>query len=257
MAMANAKCVVFMALLVAVVAICYMLWVQDIDNADGEISTVFFAGCKDGYDNYALQLSRVKKENVVVMMPGDFANHPQNKEPGVIRHDLGGQDVYFGDYSGENLTLSNLVAVLTGNKKLLNGGSGRVISPNPNGRVFLFISAHGYDGLVGIGEREVLTKEKLFEIISQNYSSGKYQSMVKFSLPSPRKTSTAMQYGQMNILDLTLLKMVEYWFCLFVRNTLYFWARVTCMVSMLDQFLGFLQHWYPDVQIQSIVMVCF
>ncbi|KAJ0623170.1 putative legumain protein [Helianthus annuus] len=128
--MANAKCAVFMALLVAVVAICYMLWVQDIDNADGEISTVFLAGCKDGYDDYTLQADichayqvlrkgRVKEEDVVVMMSDDFSNHPQNKEPGIIRHELGGQDVYFGvrkDYSGENPTLSNLVAVLTGKK---------------------------------------------------------------------------------------------------------------------------------------------
>ncbi|KAJ0792740.1 putative legumain protein [Helianthus annuus] len=144
--------------------------------------------CRLCHTYQVLRKGRVKEEAVVVMMSDDFSNHPQNKEPGIIRHELGGQDVYFGvrkDYSGENPTLSNLVAVLMGNKRLLNGGSRRVISPNPNGKVFLFIYAHGDDGLVGISEREVVTKEKLFEIISQlfkiisqNYISGKYQSMV-------------------------------------------------------------------------------
>ncbi|MFS7966358.1 putative legumain protein [Helianthus anomalus] len=116
------------------------------------------------------------------MMPNDIGSPFLNPNPMVIRHELGGPDVYHDvrtDYSRENLTLSSLVVVLRGNKELLNSGSGQVLSPNPNGRVFLFISAHGHDCRVIIG-KDLLARGCLYEILKQNYISERYQSMVMY-----------------------------------------------------------------------------
>ncbi|KAM0028560.1 putative legumain protein [Helianthus debilis subsp. tardiflorus] len=96
------------------VTVCQMMWTHDI-NDEGMISAVLFAGCKYGYDDYALQADichlyqalkkgHVKEDNVVVMMSDDITSHSLNREHGVIRHELDGTDVYHGvhmDYFGK------------------------------------------------------------------------------------------------------------------------------------------------------------
>ncbi|MFS7966293.1 putative legumain protein [Helianthus anomalus] len=115
-------------------------------------------------------------------MPNDIASPFLNQNPMVIRHELGGLDVYHDvrkDYSRENLTLSSLVVVLRGSKELLNSESRQGLSPNPNGRVFLFIYAHGHDCRVIIGKK-LLVRGCLYEILKQNYISDMYQSMAMY-----------------------------------------------------------------------------
>ncbi|MFS7920076.1 hypothetical protein Hanom_Chr03g00220051 [Helianthus anomalus] len=93
----NEKMRIFMALLVVVIAVCYMMWAHGI-NDEGMISAVLVAGCKYGYDDctvgrYMLRILGLEKghvieDNVVVMMSNDIANHYLNREHMVIKHEL-------------------------------------------------------------------------------------------------------------------------------------------------------------------------
>lgn len=55
----------------------------------------------------------------------------------------------FKDYNGEQVTASNLYAVILGDKKSLKGGSGKVVDSKPGDRIFIYYSDHGGPGVLG------------------------------------------------------------------------------------------------------------
>ena len=75
---------------------------------------------------------------------GKIFNKPTYKEAGV--------DVYEGvviDYSGKDVTPTEFIAVLEGNKSAVAGkGSGRVLESTKNDNVFLYFADHGAPGLI-------------------------------------------------------------------------------------------------------------
>jgi legumain len=56
---------------------------------------------------------------------------------------------WFQDYTGKNVTVDNLFAVLLGDKKALKGGSGKVLNSGPNDHIFIYYSDHGGPGVLG------------------------------------------------------------------------------------------------------------
>lgn len=61
-------------------------------------------------------------------------------------------DVYEGvkiDYKGHNVTKSNFLAILEGNKTGVTGGNGRVIESTSEDHIFVYFSDHGGYGLIG------------------------------------------------------------------------------------------------------------
>lgn len=53
------------------------------------------------------------------------------------------------DYTGENVTVENLYAVLLGDKSKVKGGSGKVINSKPEDTIFIYYSDHGGPGVLG------------------------------------------------------------------------------------------------------------
>lgn len=87
-----------------------------------------------------------------------FYNLLRNPYPGKIYNVPGGEDVYAGvviDYSGIHVTPENFLAVLSGNKSAVKGGSGRVIESTYYDRIFAYFTDHGGVGLVSFPDSVV------------------------------------------------------------------------------------------------------
>jgi legumain len=53
------------------------------------------------------------------------------------------------DYTGEDVTVGNILAVILGNRTALTGGSGKVVDSGPNDHIFIYYSDHGGPGVLG------------------------------------------------------------------------------------------------------------
>ncbi|GJV05129.1 vacuolar-processing enzyme [Tanacetum coccineum] len=108
---------------------------------------------------------------VVVVLPAGAATRGGWRDwniPGVIINHPDGEDVYAGvpkDYTGEDVTVDNLFAVLLGEKNAVKGGSGKVVDSKPEDRIFLYYADHGGPGVLGMPNRPYLVGKDLVEVI--------------------------------------------------------------------------------------------
>ncbi|KAJ0265528.1 Vacuolar-processing enzyme beta-isozyme [Hirschfeldia incana] len=152
---------------------------------------VLVAG-SSGYGNYrhqadvchAYQILRkggLKKENIVVMMYDDIANHPLNPRPGTLINHPDGEDVYAGvpkDYTGHDVTAANFYAVLLGDKEAVTGGSGKVIASKANDHIFVYYADHGGPGVLGMPNKPYLYAADFIETLKKKHAAGTYKEMV-------------------------------------------------------------------------------
>ncbi|KAJ0007773.1 hypothetical protein Pint_30750 [Pistacia integerrima] len=108
---------------------------DDKSSINGTRWAVLIAG-SSGYGNYRhqadvchayqiLKSGGLKEENIIVFMYDDIAFAKENPRPGIIINKPYGTDVYYGvpkDYTGENVTANNFLAVILGNKTALSLG---------------------------------------------------------------------------------------------------------------------------------------
>lgn len=158
---------------------------------EGERWAVVVAGSA-GYGNYrhqadvchayqVLKKGGMKDENIVVFMYDDIAHNRINPRPGVLINHPDGADVYNGvpkDYTGKNVTVDNLFAVLLGDKKALKGGSGKVLNSGPNDHIFIYYSDHGGPGVLGMPTTPYLYAEDLIETFKKMHEAKRYKEMV-------------------------------------------------------------------------------
>ncbi|KMT17971.1 hypothetical protein BVRB_2g033170 [Beta vulgaris subsp. vulgaris] len=153
---------------------------------------VLVAG-SNGYENYrhqadichAYQIMKkggLKDENIVVFMYDDIAFNKDNPKPGVIINRPRGKNVYRHvpkDYTGYNLTASNLFSVILGNKTAIKGGSGKVVKSGPNDHIFIYYSDHGGPGVLAMpdGSQMIYAKD-LIDILKMKHASKSYKTMV-------------------------------------------------------------------------------
>ncbi|CAF2113809.1 hypothetical protein HID58_082859 [Brassica napus] len=161
------------------------------DSSAGTKWAVLVAGSR-GYWNYrhqadvchAYQLLRkggVKEENIVVFMYDDIAKNKENPRPGIIINSPNGDDVYNGvpkDYTGDDVNVDNLFAVILGNKTALKGGSGKVVDSGPNDHIFIYYSDHGGPGVLGMPTSPALYANDLNDVLKKKHASGTYKSLV-------------------------------------------------------------------------------
>ncbi|CAF2049363.1 hypothetical protein BRARA_I04409 [Brassica rapa] len=161
------------------------------DSSAGTKWAVLVAGSR-GYWNYrhqadvchAYQLLRkggVKEENIVVFMYDDIAKNKENPRPGIIINSPNGNDVYNGipkDYTGDDVNVDNLFAVILGNKTALKGGSGKVVDSGPDDHIFIYYSDHGGPGVLGMPTSPALYANDLNDVLKKKHASGTYKSLV-------------------------------------------------------------------------------
>ncbi|KAG7567819.1 Peptidase C13 legumain [Arabidopsis thaliana x Arabidopsis arenosa] len=161
-------------------------------NDDDSTRWAVLVAGSSGYWNYrhqadvchAYQLLKkggVKEENIVVFMYDDIAKNEENPRPGVIINSPNGEDVYNGvpkDYTGDDVNVDNLLAVILGNKTALKGGSGKVVDSGPNDHIFIYYSDHGGPGVLGMPTSPYLYANDLNDVLKKKHASGTYKSLV-------------------------------------------------------------------------------
>ncbi|KAM0058407.1 putative legumain protein [Helianthus debilis subsp. tardiflorus] len=166
---------------------------EEVDEqmTNGTRWAVLVAGSK-GYGNYrhqadvchayqVLKKGGVKDENIIVFMYDDIATSDMNPRTGIIINNPKGEDVYAGvpkDYTGKNVTVDNLFAVLLGDKSAVKGGSGKVVDSKPEDRIFLFYSDHGGPGVLGMPNEPHLVAKDLVDVLKKKHAMGTYKEMV-------------------------------------------------------------------------------
>uniref|UniRef100_A0A671SHK0 Legumain n=1 Tax=Sinocyclocheilus anshuiensis TaxID=1608454 RepID=A0A671SHK0_9TELE len=124
----------------------------------------------------------IPDEQIVVMMYDDLAQSPDNPTPGVIINRPNGTDVYKGvlkDYTGDDVTPQNFLAVLKGDAASVKGGSGKVVKSGPNDHVFVYFTDHGAPGLLAFPNDD-LHVDDLMDTIKYMHQNNKYKEMVLY-----------------------------------------------------------------------------
>ncbi|VDK70726.1 unnamed protein product [Litomosoides sigmodontis] len=104
----------------------------------------------------------IPEKNIITMMYDDIAHNVNNPYPGKIFHMPNGTDVYKGvkvDYSGDDVTPENFLAVLSGNKRAIKGGNGKVVSSTRNDHIFVYFTDHGGFGSVSFPNSMLTVKD--------------------------------------------------------------------------------------------------
>ncbi|EPY81547.1 legumain precursor [Camelus ferus] len=162
------------------------------DPEDGGKHWVVIVAGSNGWYNYRHQADAchayqivhrngVPDEQIVVMMYDDIANSQDNPTPGIVINRPNGSDVYEGvlkDYTGEDVTPQNFLAVLRGDAEAVKGkGSGKVLKSGPRDHVFIYFTDHGAAGILVFPNDDLHVKD-LNETIYYMYEHKMYQKMV-------------------------------------------------------------------------------
>ncbi|XP_068110713.1 legumain [Hyperolius riggenbachi] len=179
-------------LLLGLAALASSMPINDPEDA-GKHWVVLVAG-SNGWYNYRHQADLchayqiIKKngipdEQIVVMMYDDIAQNEANPTKGVVINRPNGTDVYAGvlkDYTGEDVTPANFLAVLKGDAKAVKGkGSGKVIQSGPDDHVFVYFTDHGAPGLLAFPSDDLHVKD-LNKTLQYMYENKKYKRMVLY-----------------------------------------------------------------------------
>lgn len=166
------------------------------DENNGKLWAFLVAGSST-YSNYrhqadvchafhVLRSHGVPESQIVVMMADDIAHNFRNPKKGQIFNEPNGPDVYAGvpkDYVGHDVTPSNFLRILQGDKTL-GKGSGKVIDSNENDRVFVFFADHGAPGLIAFPSHFIFSQQlyarDLNKAILAMHQANKYKDMVLY-----------------------------------------------------------------------------
>ena len=120
----------------------------------------------------------VKPENIITMAYDDIANNSLNPYPGKIFNKPDGNDVYAGcvlDYTGDEVTPENFVAILTGNSTATGGK--KVLNSTAADDVFINFADHGGAGLVAV-INEYLYADQLINALKTMHDKKMYNKLL-------------------------------------------------------------------------------
>ncbi|MFS7908592.1 putative legumain protein [Helianthus anomalus] len=93
-----------------------------------------------------LKKGAIREKNIVVLMKDDIATNVKNVQPETIINHPNGKDVYAGvpkNYTDAAMMVTNIKAIVRGDRYGVKGWSGMVLKSRPNDKIFLFFSGHG------------------------------------------------------------------------------------------------------------------
>lgn len=126
----------------------------------------------------------IPDERIVVMIYDDIAKDEENPLPGQLFNKptaagTPGVDVYAGcqkDYTGEDVTAANFLAVITGNSAAVKGK--KVLKSNANDNVFIFFTDHGGTGIVAFPAGPYLYVNDLNTALRKMSAAKMYRKLV-------------------------------------------------------------------------------
>ncbi|KAI4892470.1 hypothetical protein NFI96_012568 [Prochilodus magdalenae] len=155
---------------------------------------VLLAAGSKGWTNYRHQANvchafqmvhcnGIPNEQVVVMMYDDIGYNEKNPFPGEIVNEPNGPNVYPGvlkDYTGDDVSAGNFLAVLCGNEAGVNkqaGGPVKIINSDENDTIFVYLSDHGAAGVFAF-PRDFLHASDLVHTINEMAERHQFSKMV-------------------------------------------------------------------------------
>ncbi|CAJ0957131.1 unnamed protein product, partial [Mesorhabditis belari] len=135
--------------------------------------------------SYQLLIERgVPRDQILVLMYDDAANHTNNPYPGKLFNWPNGPNVYEGvrvDYRTKEVTWENFKAVMLGEANRLNGkGSGRVLKSDSTKHLFFYFTDHGAYQLLQFPNDELVTSEEMKNLLEEMMEKEIFQSAVVF-----------------------------------------------------------------------------
>jgi ABC-type branched-subunit amino acid transport system substrate-binding protein len=158
-----------------------------------------FVAASTGWDNYRhqadvlaqyqlLRTNGVPDSRIILIMADDIANNPANPEPGVVRQEVDGPDLYDNvevDYLLDDITPSSLLDILLGNE---TAKTPVVVNSTPNDNIYVFFAGHGeeegiylgYDRQVlgAVDEEMLLTPQALQTTLASMHADAAYRQML-------------------------------------------------------------------------------
>lgn len=118
-------------------------------------------------------------DHIILIMADDLAHDSSNPEPGVVRHEEDGPNLYTDvhvDYRLDDLTPADMQRILLGTYGA-DGHGGLPSGAADN--VVLFWSGHGEKGKMMWGaDGDAFTKERIHETVSEMHEKGKYRKLL-------------------------------------------------------------------------------
>ncbi|KAF4084735.1 hypothetical protein AMELA_G00109420 [Ameiurus melas] len=172
---------------------------------------VLLAAGSYGWENYRHQadvchayqvvsMNGIPDEQIVVMMYDDIAHNDENPTQGTIINAPNGPNVYSGvpkDYTGEDVSAENFLAVLSGDSSAVKKtGRKKVIQSGENDSIFVYLSAHGGDGIFCFPD-STLYAHDLIQTLNTMAENHKFSKMVIY-MGSGHSGSMLYQLSQIN-----------------------------------------------------------
>ena len=149
-------------------------------------------------------------DHIVLITEDDIAYNAYNKEPGVLRTSLNGENVYDSsaiDYNLSELSVGDLGNILKGNK---NSRLSQVVGASPENNIFIYWSSHGTQGNLEFGSTNISYEQmveilkdaphrKMMFVLEACYSGGMGEAgtgipgIVYLTAASPDETSHAVE----------------------------------------------------------------
>ncbi|CAH1732170.1 hemoglobinase-like [Aphis gossypii] len=135
-----------------------------------------------------LRANGIPKHRIITFMYDDIAYNSKNPEPGVLRNEPNGTNVYEGvpiDYTGEDVRKDVFLNVLQGYKMKVKGiGSGRVVLSTDKDNILIFHTGlGGEDGFVEFpnsGEDRNLRAEELASVFKHLHDRNSYKNILMY-----------------------------------------------------------------------------
>lgn len=155
---------------------------------------VLVAG-SNGYSNYRHQSdvfhlyqllirNGMAPENIITFAYDDIANNRANPFPGMVFNKPNGPDNYHGvkiDFVGEDVTPSNFIAAITGDKSGIKitdqRSTGKILESTANDHVFIYFTDHGSTNLIAFPS-EYLYAQDLNQALQTMHDKGLYSKLV-------------------------------------------------------------------------------
>jgi ABC-type branched-subunit amino acid transport system substrate-binding protein len=153
-----------------------------------EDSWAVIIATSDGWDNYrhqagALAMYDMLKNNgfsddkIILFIADDIAESAENPLKGNVHYTIDGKNLREGaeiDYSGDEVTLDNLINVLLGNR---TDETDDVLETTQNSNIFIYIVDHGLNGSIIFETGEYLTAQKLADTIDSMQAELRYRQI--------------------------------------------------------------------------------
>jgi len=110
----------------------------------------------------------------------DIANNSENPFPGKLFNKPNGSDVYAGcniDYRGADVTPTNFLNIIKGDKTAVTGGNGKVLKSDKNSKVFINFADHGAPGLIAFPSSYLYAND-FNDAINYMHTNAMYEKMV-------------------------------------------------------------------------------